>query len=47
MVADGLATAHFVADADRLEAAFDHTYVRVHVDGSMRYSLGLPGELFS
>jgi thiamine biosynthesis lipoprotein len=47
MVADGLATAHFVADADRLEAAFAHTYVRVQADGRVRYSLGLPGELFS
>jgi thiamine biosynthesis lipoprotein len=46
MVADGLATAHFFADPDRLEAAFDHTYVRIGADGQVRYSLGLPGELF-
>ncbi|KRD44839.1 hypothetical protein ASE38_12415 [Cellulomonas sp. Root930] len=47
MLADGLATAHFFADPDRLEAAFDHTYVRIAADGGVRYSLGLPGELFS
>jgi thiamine biosynthesis lipoprotein len=46
MVADGLATAHFFADPDRLEAAFDHTYVRLQADGRARYSLGFPGEVF-
>ncbi|WP_421741147.1 FAD:protein FMN transferase [Cellulomonas sp.] len=47
MLADGLATAHFFADPDRLEAAFDHTYVRIGSDGRVRYSLGLCGELFT
>jgi len=46
MVADGLATALFFTDPDRLEVAFDLTYVRVHADGTVRYSLGLPGEVF-
>jgi thiamine biosynthesis lipoprotein len=47
MEADGLATALFFADPDRLEVAFDLTYVRVHADGTVRYSLGLPGEVFA
>lgn len=47
MLADGLATAHFFADPDLLEAAFDHTYVRIGSDERVRYSLGLPGELFT
>lgn len=46
MLADGLATAHFFADADRLEAAVSHTYARLGADGRLHYSLDLPGELF-
>ncbi|WP_426592331.1 FAD:protein FMN transferase [Cellulomonas sp. McL0617] len=46
MLADGLATAHFFADADRLEAVIRHTYARLGADGRLRYSLGLPGEVF-
>ena len=46
MLADGLATAHFFADADQLEAAIDHTYARLLTDGRLHYSLGLPGEVF-
>ncbi|WP_028048690.1 FAD:protein FMN transferase [Cellulomonas sp. URHD0024] len=47
MVADGLATAHFFADADLLEAAIPHTYARLGSDGRLRYSLGLQGEVFA
>lgn len=45
MVADGLATALFLADADRLQARYAHTYVQLHADGHARYALALPGEL--
>lgn len=46
MVADGLATALFLADPDVLQGVAEHTYVRVHADGRVRYALGLPGEVF-
>ncbi|HWV25860.1 MAG TPA: FAD:protein FMN transferase [Aeromicrobium sp.] len=47
MQADGLATAHFFADPDVLTARFDHEFVRVHADGSIIWSTGLPGEVFT
>jgi len=47
MVADGLATALFLADPDVLQGVAEHTYVQLHADGHARYALGLPGEVFS
>jgi len=47
MVADGLATALFFVDPDRVQGVAEHTYVRVHADGRARHSLGLPGEVFA
>lgn len=47
MVADGLATALFFVDPDVLQGVAPHTYVRLHADGSARYALGLPGEVFA
>ncbi len=47
MVADGLATALFFAEPERLEVLFDLEYVVLHADGSARWSLGLPGEVFA
>lgn len=46
MVADGLSTALFLADPDVLQGVAEHTYVRLHADGHVRYALGLPGEVF-
>ena len=47
MVADALATAHFLAGADVLQGVAEHTYVRLHADGRARYALGLPGAVFT
>ncbi|GIG39957.1 FAD:protein FMN transferase [Cellulomonas phragmiteti] len=47
MVADGLATALFLADPDVLQGIVAHTYVRLHADGHARYALGLPGEVYA
>ena len=46
MVADGLATALFFADAPRLSAAFDFHYVRMYAGGQADWSLGFDGEVF-
>ncbi|MBD7918190.1 FAD:protein FMN transferase [Cellulomonas sp. Sa3CUA2] len=46
MVADGLATALFLADPDVLQGVAEHTYVQLRADGSARVALALPGRLF-
>jgi thiamine biosynthesis lipoprotein len=47
MVADGLATALFLVDEDRLNNAFDFAYVRMFSDGRGQCSANYRGELFS
>jgi thiamine biosynthesis lipoprotein len=47
LVADGLATALFFADPDRLAALYEFHYVRLLSSGRAERSPGLPGELFS
>jgi len=46
MWADGLATAHFLADPARLMARFQHEFVRMHADGRIEWSPDFPGEVF-
>lgn len=46
MIADGLATAHFVAPPETLLEAVPHRFVRVHADGTVTWSPDLPGEVF-
>ena len=47
LVADGLATAHFLAEPARLMSRFDHEFVRMHADGRVEWSPDFPGEVFS
>ncbi len=47
MVADGLATAHFFAEPDRLLERWDHQFVRMHADGRVVWSPDFPGEVFA
>ncbi|MET1038365.1 MAG: FAD:protein FMN transferase [Aeromicrobium sp.] len=47
MWADGLATAHFFAEPGVLADCFQHEYVRMHADGRITWSPGLPGEIFT
>ena len=47
LVADGLATALFFTDPDRLAEVFDFRFVRLFASGRADYSIDLPGELFS
>lgn len=47
LLADGLATAHFLADPARLAARFDHQFVRMHADGRVQSSPDFPGEVFT
>ncbi|KAA1395431.1 FAD:protein FMN transferase [Aeromicrobium ginsengisoli] len=47
LLADGLATAHFLADPARLVSRFDHEFVRMHADGRVEQSPNFPGEVFS
>ena len=47
MIADGLATAHFFAEPDRLLERWDHQFVRMHADGRVVWSPDLPGEVFA
>lgn len=47
MLADGLATAHFFAEPDRLVPRFRHEYARMHADGRVEWSPDFPGELFT
>ena len=46
-VADGLATALFLTDPDRLARNFRFTYVRVLADGRVQLSTDFDGELFT
>lgn len=47
MWADGLATAHFLAEPEVLMTRFEHEYVRMHADGRVRWSSDFPGEVFT
>lgn len=47
LVADGLATAHFFVEPDRLLERWDHQFVRMHADGSVIWSPDLQGEVFA
>lgn len=47
LLADGLATAHFLAEPARLMSRFDHEFVRMHTDGRVEWSPDFPGEVFS
>ncbi|MDX6278211.1 MAG: FAD:protein transferase [Nocardioidaceae bacterium] len=46
MWADGLATAHFLADPAVLMGRFRHEFVRMHADGRIEWSPDFPGEVF-
>jgi thiamine biosynthesis lipoprotein len=47
LLADGLATAHFLAEPTTLMDRFDHEYVRMHADGRVEWSSNFPGEVFA
>jgi thiamine biosynthesis lipoprotein len=47
MVADGLATAHFMTDQAGLVGRFRHEFVRMHDDGRVEWSLDFRGEIFA
>jgi len=47
LLADGLATAHFLAEPARLVSRFDHEFVRMHADGRVERSPDFPGEVFT
>jgi thiamine biosynthesis lipoprotein len=47
MRADGLATAHFLADPALLMERFQHEFVRMHADGRVLWSPDFPGEIFT
>ena len=47
LLADGLATALFLADPDELATEFAFRYVVLHTDGRVRFSADLPGEVFT
>lgn len=47
MRADGLSTAHFLADPEALLDLHPHHFVRIHADGRVLRSPDLPGELFT
>ncbi len=46
MRADGLATAHFLAQSAVLMGRFQHEFVRMHADGHVEWSPDFPGEVF-
>lgn len=46
MAADGLATAHFLAEPAVLMGRFEHEFVRMHADGHVEWSPDFPGEVF-
>ncbi len=46
MVADGLATALFLAEPDQLMPRFTYEFVRMHADGRVEWSPEFPGEVF-
>ncbi len=47
MLADGLATAHFFAEPERLLERWHHQFVRMHADGRVVWSPDLQGEVFA
>ena len=47
LLADGLATALFFTEPDRLAELFDFQFVRLFASGRADHSTNLPGELFS
>jgi len=47
LLADGLATALFLADPDELATEFSFRYVVLNTDGRVRFSADLPGEVFT
>jgi FAD:protein FMN transferase len=47
LLADGLATAHFLAEPAALMERFPHEFVRMHADGRVEWSPGFPGEVFT
>lgn len=47
MAADGLATAHFLAEPRALMGRFQHEYASMHADGHVEWSSGFPGEVFA
>ncbi len=47
LLADGLATAHFLTDPAQLMPRFDHEFVRMHADGRVEWSPNFPGEVFT
>lgn len=47
MVADGLATALFLAEPDLLMSRFSYEFVRMHADGRIEWSPDFPGEVFA
>lgn len=46
MVADGLATALFLAEPEQLLSRFTYEFVRMHADGRIDWSPDFPGEVF-
>jgi thiamine biosynthesis lipoprotein len=46
MIADGLATALFFAEPEKLAISFDYQYVRMHKNEGLDYSFNFNGELF-
>ncbi|HEV7952266.1 MAG TPA: hypothetical protein VGO98_02725, partial [Candidatus Saccharimonadales bacterium] len=46
MISDGLATALFFTDPEKLAQSFAFQYVRIHQNGSVDYSSNFDGELF-
>lgn len=47
MIADGLATALFLAEPAQLMSRFTYEFVRMHADGSVEWSPDFPGEVFA
>lgn len=47
MVADGLATALFLAEPAQLVPRFTYEFVRIHSDGRVEWSPEFPGEVFA
>lgn len=47
LLADGLATALFLTEPDRLVGRFDCDFVRMHADGRIEWSPTFPGEVFA
>jgi thiamine biosynthesis lipoprotein len=47
LLADGLATAHFLAAPEVLVGRFAHEFVRMDADGRVSWSTDFPGEVFA